>query len=167
MAFKVGSMAVYPSHGVAHVRSIEQREISGAVVKFYVLHVVDSGARVMVPVSSGRSQLRPIMKASMVDQVFKTLESETEIPRRAWNRRAREFHEKLSTPSTVAVAEVLRDVWVLGTQKELSFGEKQIFEKALKLMREEISVCKGWDRNHVEQKIRHSLAKSGTCADLA
>ena len=156
MAFKVGSMAVYPSHGVARIRAIEQREISGTKVRFYVLHVMDSGARVMVPVREG-TPIRPIMDESTAERIFKILQSSVEIPRRAWNRRFRDFHEKLSALSTVEVAEVLRDVWTLSESKELSFGEKQIFDRAMKMIREEVSICKGWDPSVVEQKIMDSL----------
>lgn len=160
MAFKVGGMAVYPSHGVARIKSTQQREISGIKVKFYVLHVMDSGARVMVPVSSSSQHMRPLMDADAVDHIFDVLSRHVDVPRRAWNRRFREFHEKLGATSTVDVAEVLRDIWALSQNKELSFGEQLIFEKAMKMMCEEIAICKGWKPEVVEQKIRATLRQA-------
>src|SRR3990167_255470 len=52
LPFKVGDMAVYPAHGVGEVKSIESREISGSRQVFYVLQILDSGMKIMVPTSN-------------------------------------------------------------------------------------------------------------------
>ena len=62
--FKVGDMAVYPTHGVGIIESIESKEISGNKHTFYVLRVLGNGMTIMIPtnnaeaVGSGRSSLR-------------------------------------------------------------------------------------------------------------
>jgi len=43
-------MAVYPAQGVAEILGIEEKEISGKAMRFYVLRIVDSDMRIMVPV---------------------------------------------------------------------------------------------------------------------
>ena len=47
--FEVGDKAVYPGYGVAEITGIENREISGAEMKFYVLRVLGKDMTLMVP----------------------------------------------------------------------------------------------------------------------
>ena len=51
LEFQVGDKAVYPAQGVAEVVGIDSKEISGNVHKFYVLRVLDSDMRILVPVA--------------------------------------------------------------------------------------------------------------------
>ena len=47
--FKVGQMAVHPAHGVGEVSDIEERELGGRKSPCYVLKMLGSGLKVMVP----------------------------------------------------------------------------------------------------------------------
>ena len=49
--FKVGDKAVYPAQGVAEVISIDEKDIAGQRQRFYVLRILDTDRRIMVPVS--------------------------------------------------------------------------------------------------------------------
>ena len=55
--FKVGDKAVYPAQGVAEVVSIEEKDIAGNRQKFYVLRILDTDRKIMVPVNNGWNQL--------------------------------------------------------------------------------------------------------------
>ena len=49
--FRVGDKAVYPAQGVAEVLGIESREVSGNQETFYMLRLLDSDRRIMIPLS--------------------------------------------------------------------------------------------------------------------
>jgi RNA polymerase-interacting CarD/CdnL/TRCF family regulator len=49
MDFKVGEKAVHPHHGVGEVTAVETKEIAGHKKAFYILKIVDTGMKVMVP----------------------------------------------------------------------------------------------------------------------
>jgi len=53
--FKVGDKAVYPAQGVAEIISIEEKEIAGARQRFYVLRILDTDRKIMVPVSNANA----------------------------------------------------------------------------------------------------------------
>ncbi len=59
-----------------------------------------------------------------------------------WNRRYRQYTEKIKTGSVFEIAEVLRILFRLKRVKELSFGEKKILDTAQNLLIKEISVAK-------------------------
>ncbi|MCA9606629.1 MAG: CarD family transcriptional regulator, partial [Myxococcales bacterium] len=46
--FKVGDKAVYPAKGVAEVVSIEEKDIAGNRLQFYVLRLLDTEHKIMV-----------------------------------------------------------------------------------------------------------------------
>ena len=62
MDFKVGEKAVHPHHGVGEVTAVETKEIAGHKKTFYILRIVDSGMKVMVPTdAAARVGLRGVI----------------------------------------------------------------------------------------------------------
>ncbi|MDI7267217.1 MAG: NAD-dependent epimerase/dehydratase family protein, partial [Myxococcota bacterium] len=53
--FKVGDKAVCPAQGVAEVVEVVEKEIAGKVEQFYVLRVLDSNMKVMIPVRNAQA----------------------------------------------------------------------------------------------------------------
>lgn len=158
MRFNIGDKAVYPAHGVAEIKAIESKEVSGAKMDFYVLQIVSSGARLMVPtLASERAGMRGLISSDEIDNVYTILREPGHVSQRAWNRRFREFSEKLRASSVNEIAEVLRDLWALQSQKELSYGEKQMLEKAMDLLKDEICASQGKASADIENEIRTCL----------
>ena len=70
-----------------------------------------------------------------------------------WNRRYREYMEKIKTGSVFEIAEVLRDLCVLRVTKELSFGERKMLETARGLLVKELAIAKGVGEDKISQEI--------------
>ena len=155
MTFSVGDKVVYPGHGVAEVTGIEKREISGAALEFFVLRVLENNVKVMVPKHNAKSVgLRKLVKQDEVDQVYAVLKHRGEkISTATWNRRYREYMEKINTGSLVEIASVLRDLSILRADKELSFGERKMLDTARTLLVQELALAKGEDPTTVETEI--------------
>jgi CarD family transcriptional regulator len=154
--FKIGDKVVYPAHGVAEVDNIERKSIGGFEQSFYVLRLLDSGMRLMVPTANEEQVgMRPIVEASEVDKVFEVLRKKERISDGAtWNRRHREYMEKIKTGSVLEVAKVLRDLYVLKGDKELSFGERKMLDTARSLLMLEISLAKNISMDDVENRFK-------------
>ena len=163
--FKVGDLAVYPAHGVGIVESIESREVSGESKTFYVLKVVDSEATIMVPIDNVVNVgLRKVMKKSMVPKVYAILKEKkgkkgASTENQAWNRRYREYTEKIKTGCVMELARVLRDLYLLKHDKELSFGERRMFDTAKTLLVKEISVVKKAKEEKIEEELNRIMQK--------
>jgi CarD family transcriptional regulator len=155
--FKVGDKAVYPAVGVAEVVSIEEKDIAGSRQKFYVLRILDTDRKLMVPVSNAqRVGLRPPINETEVLAIFTILkEKNVSFDNQTWNRRYRGFMDKIKTGSVFDVAEVMRDLYVLKTEKSLSFGERRMLETARGLIVKEISVS----RKKAEDSILEEIEK--------
>ena len=144
-AFAVGDKAVYPVHGVAEVVALEQRDIGGNKIPVYILKILDTGMKIMIPTTNaGSVGLRELITAKQVKEVFEILKAR-DIPRdtQTWNRRYREYMEKIKTGSVFEIAEVMRDLSVLRATKDLSFGERKMLDTARGLLIKELALAKG------------------------
>jgi CarD family transcriptional regulator len=153
--FRIGDKAVYPAHGVAEILGIESREISGAKQQFYILKILDSGMKIMVPVNNVDAVgLRGLISSTEADEVYQILRSkEIAVDGQTWNRRHREYMEKIKTGSVFEVAEVLRDLSLLRTDKDLSFGERKVLDTARTLLVKELALAKRRKERDIEKEI--------------
>ena len=156
--FRVGQKAVYPCHGVGTIEDIQQRDIGGFKQDFYVLKIHSTGAKVMVPTSAARtSGLRSVIEEPQVKVIYDILKSPSKRSRATWNRRFRALNDKLQTGRLEDIAEVLRDLSNLRRDKDLSFGEKKMLEKAREMIVNEISASRGQEASSVEIEINSIL----------
>ena len=154
--FKVGDLAVYPAHGVGVIESIESKWISGNKQEFYIMRILDNGMIIMIPLDNVNNVgLRQVIGADQVPKIFEILEEREVVPdNQTWNRRYREYMEKIKTGSVFELAEVLRDLFILREDKELSFGERKMMDTARSLLVKEISIAQEQDESQVEEDIQ-------------
>jgi CarD family transcriptional regulator len=157
--FKVGDNAVYPGHGVGRVNAIETKEIAGTKLTFYSIQILDSGMKIMVPQMNVKSVgLRPIIskeEAILVVSILK--QTDVKIDNQTWNRRYREYMEKIKTGGVREIAEVLRDLFLLKVDKELSFGERKMLDTARSLLIKELILATGRDELMKEAEVKAIL----------
>ncbi len=156
MVFNVGDLAVYPAHGVGRIESIEARNLYGSSQNFYIMRILENNMIIMIPISNANNVgLREIIKEREVSKIFKILkEKDIEFDNQSWNRRYREYMEKIKTGSVYEVAQVLRDLFLLKLDKELSFGERKMLDTAKSLLVKEISIAKKMAETKVEEDIK-------------
>lgn len=142
-AFGLGDKAVYPGQGVAEVICIEERDIAGVRQCFYVLQVVDTERKILVPVANADAAgLRPLAARADIGAIFDILRERASADDQTWNRRYRGFMEKIKGGSLVALAEILRDLSRLKQGKQLSFGERRMLETAGTMLIKEIATAR-------------------------
>ena len=158
--FKVGDSAVYPAHGLAVVKRIEEKDVGGIKKKYYVLQVVDNQMTIMVPTENANSVgLREIVSTHDVGEVYKILQNrDVKIDQTTWNRRYREYMEKIKTGSIFEIAAVLRNLFLLRHSKDLSFGERKMLDQAKHLLVKEISLAKKATEDTIEREIQTIFA---------
>ncbi len=155
-SFKVGDNAVYPGHGVGKVVSIETKEILGTHHIFYSVQIIETGMKIMIPQKNVKSVgLRPIISKEEATQVVNILkEKEVKFDNQTWNRRYREYMDKIKTGSVFEIAQVLRDLFLLKVDKDLSFGERKMLETARNLLLAELSLATSQEKLLEEQEVR-------------
>ena len=155
-SFKTGDKAVYPGQGVGEVMGIEHTEVAGQRQSFYVLRILENGMRIMIPINKvGSVGLREIISEEDVKQVYSILkEKDISVDSTTWNRRYREYMEKIKTGSVFEIAEVLRDLYLLKGDKDLSFGERKMLDTARSLLIKELSLAKDCTEDEIESDLK-------------
>ncbi len=160
LKFKVGEIVVYPAHGVARIEAIEEREISGHKASFLILKILGSEMTVMVPMSNaGNVGIRELVDDKAIDKIMAIIsQRDVQIDTQTWNRRYREYMDKIKSGSPYEIAEVLRDLGIIKRGKELSFGERKMYDTAKNLLVNEISIAKGKKKSDIEKMILEATA---------
>lgn len=153
--FLKGDMAVYPAHGVGCIESIESKEINGENMNFYMMKIVDNGMVIMIPTANVESVgLREVIKQKDVPEVYRIMQAKASDPdKQTWNRRFREYMDKIKTGSIYDIAEVFRDLFQLKLEKDLSFGERKLLDTAQNLLVQELSMAKNMDETAMMTEI--------------
>jgi CarD family transcriptional regulator len=153
--FNIGDLAVYPAHGVGVIEKIEAQEISGCRQDFYVMRILDNDMIIMIPTNNVNNVgLRDIIGHTDVSKLYSILKKrDITIDNQTWNRRYREYMEKIKTGSAFEVAEVYRDLLILKLEKDLSFGERKMLDTARTLLVKEISLAKNIGEEQVEKDL--------------
>jgi len=154
--FQIGDKAVYPGHGVGVIESIETKQISGKELMFYILRITDNGMTIMIPRDNADAVgLRGVIRKLEIPKVLQILKArDVEIDTQTWNRRYREYMEKINTGSIFEIAEVIRDLHLLKNEKELSFGERKILDTAKNLLIKELAIVRDVKESDIVKEIR-------------
>ena len=160
LEFKVGDKVVYPAHGVGVVDSIQVRKVSGSEQKFFMISVVETGMKIMVPVVQCKTVgLRKVVDTKTVEKVYDILrDKKVTIDNQTWNRRYREYSQKIKTGSVLEIARVIRDLSVLKGDKELSFGERRMLDTAQGLLVKELSIAKSSTEENIKAELEELCA---------
>ena len=160
--FKVGDLAVYPAHGVGRIEAIETKVVNGEEHDFYIMKIIENAMVIMIPTWNVESVgLRDVIQKKDIPKIYDVMRSRQEQPmdNQTWNRRYREYMEKIKTGSLYEVAEVFRDLSLLKLTKDLSFGERKLYDTAQNLLVKELSTAKNKKEKAIIKEIE-ALFKS-------
>lgn len=158
--FNLNEFVFYPGYGVCVVESIYRQKVGALEISFYSIKVLENGAKIMINVNKAMDAgLRLLIKENEIQKVFDVLEEKniksSFVKKESWNKRFNGYNLKLCSSCLFEVAEVLRDLYILKCEKELSFAEKKMFEKAKNLIIKELSTVMNRTETFVDEKIKN------------
>lgn len=155
--FAINQLVVYPAQGVGRVERIERQTIGGVETEFYIVRILSNNVTLLVPVSNAANVgLRPVCSARKGRKIIESLKDRSDFTGYSgqnWNRRYREYSEKLKSGDLADVAYVLKELLLIGKDKELSFGEHRLLEQAMGLITMELAHALGSDQAEVRAGI--------------
>ncbi|MDL2290807.1 CarD family transcriptional regulator [Desulfovibrio sp. OttesenSCG-928-F20] len=136
-------LVVYPTQGVGVIERLERQEIGGQEAEFYIIRIFTNNITVMVPVNNavnvGLRRPCSLLEAEAVLASLQDRSTFTGYSGQNWNRRYREYSERLKSASLLDVGYVLKELILISGEKELSFGERRLLEQAMGLVAGELS----------------------------
>ena len=154
MQFKIGDKVVYPNHGLGIIETIEKRSIGERDEEFLRLRIVGNDSTVMVPRNNTANVgLRPIVSRKEIELVFDVLKDNKVRVYDDWKGRFQENSDKMRTGSITEVALVFKSLTHLAMQKNLSYRERRMLDRARYLIVSEIAEVERLPADQVEAKI--------------
>jgi CarD family transcriptional regulator len=161
MDYKIGDKVVYPNHGVGVVEQISYGILNGRTERYFMIRIVSSGLRVMVPQSNALAVgLRSVIGSNESTKVLGFLERGKLNSHHDWKHRFKENSERMRTGSLLEVAVVLKSLVSLSRSKPLSFREKKMLERAKYLLVTEMATARNTSAESAETMVVRSLAKA-------
>jgi len=160
--FQINELVVYPAQGVGRIERIDTQKIGGIEADYYIVRILSNSVTLMVPVKTAANVgLRHVSSPETGREVLESLRDRsgfTGYTGQNWNRRYREYSEKLKSVELVDVAYVLKELFLIGMDKELSFGERRLLEQAMTLVSMELAHSLGRDQEDVKAEINEMFA---------
>lgn len=166
MSFSLNDKVVYPGHGVASICKVFSRNVAMQEITFFELQFQNKDMTIMVPSDKLEEVgVRPLSSVSKINSMLATIAEPAqrvktfEPTATNWNRRKKEYQNKLRTGSLEDISEIYRDLKHISCFKELSFGEKNLLLKTEALLVEEISAANKIDEDKVIERLRSLFIK--------
>jgi len=155
-------LVVYPSQGVGVIERLERQEICGQEAEFYIIRIFTNNITLMIPVANANNVgLRSPCSAAEATAVLESLQDRstfTGYSGQNWNRRYREYSERLKSVSLLDVGRVLKELILISAEKELSFGERRLLEQAMGLVTSELACVLQRDAEELKAFIENFYA---------
>ncbi len=160
MEFKIGDKVVYPNHGLGIIEQIEKRSLGARVEEYLTLRIVSNDSTVMVPRSNTTNVgLRRVVGKKEVEEVYDVLKDTKITLYDDWKGRFQENSDKMRTGSITEVARVFKSLSHLALQKNLSYRERRMLDKAKYLIVSEIAEVERMTAEQVEAKVDRAVAR--------
>jgi len=139
MIFHVGDQIAHPMHGAGTIDSIVSRRMNGVNREYYELRLPAGDMRVMIPVDSLEEiGVRPIISAEEAESIWEMLPTlEVEMTSN-WNQRYRENMLRIKSGDLLAVASVVKGLFMRDRQRSLSTGERKMLHNAKQILLSEL-----------------------------
>lgn len=159
--FLLNEKVVYPGYGVAIINRLVERLVLGKKTNFFELKFYSKDMTVLIPEdrleSIGIRKLSTTKElAAMYDKLgmFDVHDIITEHNASTWNKRNKEYQAKLRSGQLFQISAIYKELQLIALDKELSFGERNLFNQIEFLLIEEISAVK---QNEATEDIRLKL----------
>ena len=159
--FCLKEKVVYPGQGVAQVKNIINKKIADEEATFYELAFLSREITVLVPVKGADDVgLRALSTHECVKDIMTILTKpaeplhELDNSTHTWNKRNKEYLEKLKNGNLQELSEMYRDLHYIAAQKELSFGERGLLNQIENLLVEEIATVEETGRERMLEQVR-------------
>ena len=158
---KVGESVVYPGRGVGQVTATENQEVAGFKLEVFVITFSKDNMIIKIPTSRDFKQgLRKVSDGKAINEALSVLAGRARKSKLMWSRRAVELEGKVNSNDLAQLAEVIRDLHRGEGQPEASYSERGIYDNAIALLTQEVSVSKDILESEAIALIQGQLAKA-------
>jgi len=157
-SFQVDQKVVYPSQGVGVIKSIIQKKFKDSKIPYYVIYLEVTDMTIMVPVDKAvELGIRPTVSRDEAMKALELISEDYEPIPSDWKMRYQMNLDLLKKGSIRDIASIVRSLYHRSKVKELPILERKLYDSALKLLEDEVSISLRKSKDEVESMIFSQL----------
>ena len=153
-SFQVDQKVVYPSQGVGVIKSIVQKKFKDSKIPYYVIYLEVTDMTIMVPVDKAvELGIRSTVSRDEAQKALELISEDYEPIPSDWKMRYQMNLDLLKKGSIRDIASIVRSLYHRSKVKELPILERKLYDSALKLLEDEVSISLRKSKDEVEKMI--------------
>ena len=162
--FKINDLVVCPVHGIGKIIDINEEDIMGELLSFYIIEINTKKITLRIPVNKiAGSGVRHISDQSVIKNIIKYLSEDFVAKNIMWNKKNQKFEQKVNSPNIFDTLSIIKEFYHTKNKADaqlMTFSENQIYKVALKRCTEEMSLILSIDESEAEKMIFNALDKN-------
>ena len=159
---EIGTMMVYPVHGMAEVIAHEERAVNGETLTYIVFKVEGEIPADELTICALQNRLeelgvRHVMSLQDATDVLEVLSVRSVHLPSSWSRRFKNHQAKLRTGDAFERAEVVRNLALRLREKPLAFAETAMYKQARSGLIAELAVTWGITQHAAAERVTDAL----------
>ncbi|GBU28674.1 CarD family transcriptional regulator [Treponema sp. R8-4-B8] len=157
-SFVVDQKVVYPSQGVGVIKSIIQKKFKDSKIPYYIIYLEVTDMTIMVPVDKAAGLgIRPTVSRDEANKALDLLSEDYDPIPTDWKMRYQMNLELLKKGSIRDIASIVRSLYHRSKVKELPIQERKLFDSAMRLLEDEITISLKKTKEDVQSLILERL----------
>jgi len=153
-SFVVDQKVVYPSQGVGVIKSIVNKKFKDSKIPYYIIYLEVTDMTIMVPVDKAvELGIRPTVSRDEANKALELISEDYDPIPTDWKMRYQMNLELLKKGSIRDIASIVRSLYHRSKVKELPILERKLFDSAMKLLEDEISISLKKPKEDVQSMI--------------
>lgn len=152
--FQVGDNIFYPMHGAGMITAIEEKEVAGEKIQYYVIIMINDNMKVMIPKNKiSKTNIRPVTDLDTVKEIGRmigTVESDKNL---TWKKRNKLNNDMIKSGSLKACAEVIYELSSMQREQKLNSSERNQLKQAQAFLMSELKLVEGMNSDRKERFI--------------
>ena len=147
-----GDKIVYPPYGAGVIDGLEEKEVDGQLLTYYVLHIPVGNLKIMISAAKADSLgVRVIYPKDEMLEVIKGILNKPVVMAENWNQRYKDNMERIKSGNLADVALVFRNLMLRERERGLSTAEKKMMTTAKQIILSELILSQEVDRLGAEE----------------
>jgi len=152
--FQVDQKVVYPSQGVGIIKEIVQKKFKDSKIPYYIIKIEVTDMTIMVPVDKAvELGIRPTVSRDEAMKALDSINEEFDPNPTDWKMRYQMNLERLKKGSIRDIASIVSSLYLRSKVKELPILERKLYDSALKLLEDEVSISLRKSKEEVQNMI--------------
>jgi CarD family transcriptional regulator len=146
-----GDKIVYPPYGAGVISDLEEKEIDGQMMTYYVLHIPVGNLKIMISaIKAENLGVREIYPKGKMLGVMQSILGEPVVMADNWNQRYKDNMEHIKSGNLAEVSLVYRNLMLRERERGLSTAEKKMMTTAKQIILSELMLSQEVDKPEAE-----------------